>query len=174
MMEYKENTRTKNLSLRDIHVGDWVQAWDHITKRYTPPERITAIHDDGIIYTKVDPEQGDPFEYDISEIDALPITPDLLLGFGFEKVGDDYFFGIDQEMVIASDNQLDVMDVMCLDCIEDRTIGLGDMAYMHELQQALYSEPRFIGKFEPKWKGFDMLPKKIYLNYVNEDDKDKT
>ena len=61
-MDYKEDKRTKNLSLHDIRVGDWVQAWDDITKRYTPPERITAIFDDGTVYTEIDPEQGDPFE----------------------------------------------------------------------------------------------------------------
>ena len=82
-MNYKEDKRTKNLSLRDIHVGDWVQAWDEITKRYTPPERITGIFDDGTVYTMVDPEQGDPFEYDISEIDAIPIDENILKGFGF-------------------------------------------------------------------------------------------
>ena len=29
-MEYKKDTRTKNLTLRDIHVGDWVQVWSKI------------------------------------------------------------------------------------------------------------------------------------------------
>ena len=85
-MNYKEDKRTKNLSLHDIRVGDWVQAWDDITKRYTPPERITAIFDDGTVYTDIDPEQGDPFEYDISEIDGLSITSELLLGFGLKDM----------------------------------------------------------------------------------------
>ena len=26
-MEYKKDKRTENLTLRDIHVGDWVQVW---------------------------------------------------------------------------------------------------------------------------------------------------
>ena len=58
-MDYNEDKRTKNLALHDIHVGDWVQAWDDITKRYTPPERITAIFDDGTVYTEIDPEFKD-------------------------------------------------------------------------------------------------------------------
>lgn len=81
-MEYKTDKRTKNLTLRDIHVGDWVQCWNKITERYTPPQKITAIFDDGTVYTVIDDEQGDPFEYDISEVDALPITEELLKGFG--------------------------------------------------------------------------------------------
>lgn len=85
-MEYKKHERTKNLTLRDIRVGDWVQCWDKITQRYTPPEKITAIFDDGTVYTAIDDEQGDPFEYDISEVDALPITPDILKGFGFDII----------------------------------------------------------------------------------------
>ena len=31
----------------------------------------------------------------------------------------------------------------------------GDIAYMHELQQALYEERNFIGSFNPEWKGVD-------------------
>ena len=87
-MEYKKDKRTKNLTLREIHVGDWVQCWDKITERYTPPEKITAIFDDGTVYTVIDDEQGDPFEYDISEVDALPITEELLKGFGIEAKED--------------------------------------------------------------------------------------
>lgn len=153
MMEYKENTRTKNLSLRDIHVGDWVQAWDHITKRYTPPERITAIHADGTIYTKVDPEQGDPFEYDISEIDALPITHELLLGFGFEEDECVYVYGQGNSLISAMESPFDTMDFSFVEGLEGRLENIGDISYMHELQQALYNEPRFIGEFNPQWKG---------------------
>lgn len=42
-MEYKKDKRTKNLTLRDIHVGDWVQVWSEATERYSPPLKITQI-----------------------------------------------------------------------------------------------------------------------------------
>lgn len=85
-MEHKKDERTENLTLRDIRVGDWVQCWNKITERYTPPQKITAIFEDGTVYTVIDDEQGDPFEYDISEVDALPITEELLKGFGFDII----------------------------------------------------------------------------------------
>ena len=50
-MEYKKDKRTKNLTLRDIHVGDWVQVWSDITERYSPPLKIIQICDDGTLVT---------------------------------------------------------------------------------------------------------------------------
>ena len=40
-MEYRKDERTKNLTLRDIHVGDWVQVWSerkhYVEYAVTPP-----------------------------------------------------------------------------------------------------------------------------------------
>lgn len=84
-MEYKKDVRTKNLTLRDIFVGDWVQVWSEITKRYSPPLKIIQICDDGTIYLVTsDEEKCTPWEENIKDVDALPITPELLKGFGFE------------------------------------------------------------------------------------------
>ena len=83
-MEYKTDKRTKNLTLRDIHVGDWVQVWSEQTERYSPPLKITQICDDGTIYLVTsDEERCTPWQEDIKNVDALPITEDVLLGFGF-------------------------------------------------------------------------------------------
>lgn len=92
-MEYKKDKRTENLTLRDIHVGDWVQVWSEITERYSPPLKIIQICDDGTIYLVTsDEERPTPWEEDIKNVDALPITPELLRGFGFRigtnKYGD--------------------------------------------------------------------------------------
>ena len=93
-MEYKTDKRTKNLTLRDIHVGDWVQVWSETTERYSPPLKITQICDDGTLYLIIDEENRlDPWEENIKDIDALPIDADLLRGFGFSlsEVYQDYF-----------------------------------------------------------------------------------
>lgn len=91
-MDYKKDKRTKNLTLRDIHVGDWVQVWSETTERYSPPLKIISIHDDGTIYLVTsDEERPTPFEEDIKNVDALEITPDLLKGFGFEVVPKFYY-----------------------------------------------------------------------------------
>ena len=90
-MEYKKDKRTKNLTLRDIHVGDWVQVWSETAERYSPPLKIISIHDDGTIYLVTsDEERTTPWEEDIKNVDALPITPELLKGFGFDVVPKDY------------------------------------------------------------------------------------
>lgn len=82
-MEYKKDKRTKNLTLRDIHVGDWVHVWSEATERYSPPLKITQICDDGTVYLVTsDEERCTPWEEDIKNVDALEITPELLKGFG--------------------------------------------------------------------------------------------
>ena len=90
-MEYKKEKRTKNLTLRDIHVGDWVQVWSDITERYSPPLKIISIHDDGTIYLVTsDEERPTPWEENIKNVDAIPITQELLQGFGFDVVQKSY------------------------------------------------------------------------------------
>lgn len=90
-MKYRKDKRTKNLTLREIHVGDWVQVWSEQTERYSPPLKIISIHDDGTIYLVTsDEERPTPWEEDIKNVDALPITPELLKGFGFDVVQKDY------------------------------------------------------------------------------------
>ena len=90
-MEYLKDKRTNNLTLRDIHVGDWVQVWSDITERYSPPLKITQICDDGTIYLVTsDEERCTPWEEDIKNVDALEITRELLEGFGFEVIQSKY------------------------------------------------------------------------------------
>ena len=84
-MEYRTDKRTKNLTLRDIHVGDWVQVWSEQAERYSPPLKIIQICDDGTIYLVTsDEERPTPWEEDIKNVDALPITSELLKGFELE------------------------------------------------------------------------------------------
>ena len=90
-MEYRKDKRTENLTLRDIHVGDWVQVWSEKAERYYPPLNITQICDDGTIYLVTsDEERCTPLEEDIKNVDALPITIELLEGFCFNVAQKDY------------------------------------------------------------------------------------
>ena len=84
-MQYTTEPRTKNLTLRDIHVGDWVQVWSPTVERYSPPMRVSCVNYDGTVYLVPDDEHYcNPTETEIENVDALPITADLLKGFGFE------------------------------------------------------------------------------------------
>ena len=152
-MEYKKDTRTKNLTLRDIHIGDWVQEWSPLTERYDPPTKVMSISDDGdVLLIYDDKHRLTPNEARIENIDALPIDADLLRGFGFEKLCDNFYYSKDGASVMAQDKQLGVLDFFCIDKYGE-SVPLGDIAYMHELQQALHEERNFIGNFIIEWKG---------------------
>ena len=143
-----------SLSLRDIHIGDWVQVWRAEEERYSPPLKITQICVEGTVHlVSKDEDRGTPSEWveSIKDIDALPITADVLLGFGFEKSGDFYSF---KNSVFAIDKQLGVMDVIYIDKYGEST-ELGDIGYMHELQQTLSEERNFIADFKIQWKGIE-------------------
>ena len=154
-MEYKKDKRTKNLTLRDIHIGDWVQEWSPLTERYDPPTKVMSISDDGdVLLIYDDKHRLTPNEARIENIDALPIDADLLRGFGFEKLCDNFYYSKDGASVMAQDKQLGVLDFFCIDKYGE-SVSLGDIAYMHELQQALHEERNFIGNFNIEWKGIE-------------------
>lgn len=154
IMEYKKDTRTKNLTLRDIHVGDWVQEWSPLTERYDPPTKVMSISDDGdVLLIYDDKHRLTPNEARIENIDALPITPELLIGFGFEADLLKEFYEY-KNSVFAEDKQLTVMDISYIDKYGE-TVYLEDIEYMHELQQALSEERNFIGDFNIEWKGIE-------------------
>ena len=154
-MEYKKDKRTKNLTLRDIHVGDWVQEWSPLTERYDPPTNVMSISDDGdVLLIYDDKHRLTPNEARIENIDALPIDADLLRGFGFEKLCDNFYYSKDGASVMAQDKQLGVLDFFCIDKYGE-SVSLGDIAYMHELQQALHEERNFIETFKLEWKGIE-------------------
>lgn len=84
----KEDKRTKNLTLRDIHVGDWVQVWYSDKGEYSHPLLVSNINLDGTIGLSEDYEHSfiDSLYFiaDIKNIDAIPMTPERLREFGFE------------------------------------------------------------------------------------------
>ena len=132
-MEYKKDTRTKNLTLRDIHVGDWVQVWSEQAERYSPPLKIIQICDDGTIYLVTsDEERCTPWEEDIKNVDALPITPELLKGFGFkENPSQPYFIEYPEYHLIYHWGSIVLKKGKCTILCEGE--------HFHELQQFLDS-----------------------------------
>lgn len=74
------------IKIQDLSVGDWVCVEEmvgvHNEPRHTPPMKIVALGEDWV-QLRLDPEQGDPFEYDISEIRGVGITPEILKSQGF-------------------------------------------------------------------------------------------
>ena len=157
VMEYRKDKRTKNLTLRDIHVGDWVQEWSPTAERYSPPMKVSCINYDGTVYLVSDDENYcNPDETEIENVDALPITLGHLRGFGFEiemfKNGDGKL-RYNGEALALLHRRCEVGK----DCggilFEKKTddyVVLG-MMYMHEL--IAYAEDTFDVKIE--WKGIE-------------------
>ena len=79
------------VKIQDLSVGDWVCVEEkvgvHNEPHLTPPMKIVAIGEDWV-QLRIDPEQGDPFEYDISEIRGVEITPEILESIGLIMSGD--------------------------------------------------------------------------------------
>ena len=114
--------------------------------------RVSCIDYDGTIYLVSDDEHYcNPAETEIENVDALPITPELLIGFGFEAdlLGRFYVY---KNSVFAEDKQLNAMDISYLDKYGE-AVYLEDIEYMHELQQALYEEKDFVDEFNIEWEG---------------------
>ena len=147
-MEYRKDKRTKNLTLRDIHVGDWVQVWSEITERYSPPLKIISIHDDGTIYLVTsDEERYTPWEEDIKNVDALEITKELLQGFGFDVVPKDY--PKDEYDIIYNCKKLCELWVLSKSCILETPWN--SYEYFHEFIDDMCDEFPEILNLE--WKG---------------------
>ena len=147
-MEYKKDKRTENLTLRDIRVGDWAQVWSDVTERYSPPLKIISIHDDGTIYLVTsDEERPIPWEEDIKNVDALPITQELLQGFGFDVVQKDY--PNDEYDIIYNGKKLCELWVLSNSCILETPWN--SYEYFHEFIDFLYYTLPKTLKLE--WKG---------------------
>ena len=84
----------ENLRIDDLSVGDWVCAEQLCgvgnESRLTPPMRVVSLGSGagGWVNLEIDPEQGDPFEYEPSEIRGVPITTEILEKNGFKKNGE--------------------------------------------------------------------------------------
>ena len=149
-MEYRKDKRTKNLTLRDIHVGDWVQVWSEQAERYSPPLKIIQICDDGTIYLVTsDEERPTPWEEDIKNVDALPITLELLKGFGFEVIKTSYLLGESEVFY----NGKKICELWEYNNIYEIVILWHSYWYFHQLIDDIYEHFPEILNLE--WKGIE-------------------
>lgn len=147
-MKYKKDKRTKNLTLRDIHVGDWVQVWSEITERYSAPLKIIQICDDGTIYLVTsDEERPIPWEKDIKNVDALEITIELLEGVGFDVVQKDY--SKDEYDIIYNGKKICKLWVLSNLCTLETPWQ--SYEYFHEFIDGIYDD--FPELLNLEWKG---------------------
>lgn len=68
------------MKVNKLSIGDWVQARMIIfqgEERLTPPMRVVALGETWV-QLQIDPEAGDPDEYDIKDIRPVPLTEDII------------------------------------------------------------------------------------------------
>lgn len=69
----------RNKNILKLELGDWVQGCHEYvngSRRLAPPMYVVGIWESGV-YLEIDPEQGDPFEYDYKDIIPIDLTDDI-------------------------------------------------------------------------------------------------
>lgn len=114
---YNEIANDMNkININDLSVGDWVCAV--CGERLTPPMRVVGLGESWV-WLEIDPEQGDPFEFEPSEIRGVEITAEVL-----EKNG---LHDAEYGLVIKPKD-----DKLCA------SVGVSiEIKYVHELQHVL-------------------------------------
>ena len=72
------------MKANELSIGDWVCAKMTVIngeERLTPPMQVVAIGETWV-QLRIDPESGDPDEYDIEDIRPIPLTVDILIANG--------------------------------------------------------------------------------------------
>lgn len=81
----------EKIDIRDLSIGDWVCAEQlcgvNSEPRLTPPMKVVGLGESWV-NLEIDTEQGDPFEFEPSEIRGVPITAEVLEKNGLEYVDD--------------------------------------------------------------------------------------
>lgn len=128
--------------VNNLSIGDWVCAKKF--DRETPAMKVVSLGESWV-HLEIDPEQGDPFEFEPSDIVGIPITSEVLEKNGFvdNGVGQHYLKcgnGItvrvgrsplfhDGCWLVATDKQVD--ETISTTCV------LFNARHIHELQRAL-------------------------------------
>lgn len=92
------------MDIRDLSIGDWVCAEQlcgvHNEPRLTPPMKVVGVGDGagGWVNLMIDPEQGDPFEFEPHEIRVR------YYGLNVPRVYYHLVAGVGMDVEVAEDN----------------------------------------------------------------------
>ena len=139
------------IRIEDLSIGDWVCAEQLCgvgnEPRLTPPMRVVSLGSGagGWVNLEIDPEQGDPFEFEPSEIRGVPITVEVLEKNGFVdngvgqhylKCGNGITVRVGRSPLFHDDCWLVVTDKEIGDTIST-TCVLFNAKHIHEIQRAM-------------------------------------
>ena len=133
----------KKISVSDLSIGDWVCAEQlcgvHSEPRLTPPMKVVGLGESWV-NLEIDPEQGDPFEFEPSEIRGVPITAEVLEKNGFEQNANclDYRFIIGKIYCsISKGIKCWYVNIYDISDSPHTPIFKAHIIHIHELQHAL-------------------------------------
>ena len=133
------------MKLEDLSIGDWVQAVQGCgvegEERLSPPMRIVSLGAGagGWVNLMIDPEQGDPFEYEPCEIRGIDITQEMLEKSGFEKKNYDngkMWDWVCDNICVRKFADEDSYRCIIMDSVHHRT-SMVFVNYTHQIQHAL-------------------------------------
>lgn len=137
--------KAEKISVSDLSVGDLVCAEQlcgvHSEPRLTPPMKVVGLGESWV-NLEIDPEQGDPFEFEPSEIRGVPITAKVLEKNGWSEFSD---YHNSWKLDVASDKRVWMFknshdwtfQVMSWGLGYNHSVAKAYIKDIHELQRAL-------------------------------------
>ena len=139
----------EKISVSDLSVGDWVCAEQlcgvHSEPRLTPPMKVVGLGESWV-NLEIDPEQGDPFEFEPSEIRGVPITAEVLEKNGWlppreEIERDSWWWSNEKDLALELNEYGDDWYLLIISKNEEgwqynKRLGVG-LKHIHQLQRAL-------------------------------------
>ena len=128
----------RNLRLEELFIGAWVRQWRKMPDCFSSPMYVCGLFSNGKMYLDIDDNCGDPFDAEIKDVTPIPITEDMLRGFGFVPTK-----GENVWLKVIRDIRLTVSLRMRHGIMECRRVALSgkiacwneEVRYFHELQR---------------------------------------
>ena len=126
----------EKISVSDLSIGDWVCAEQlcgvHSEPRLTLPMKVVGLGESWV-NLEIDLEQGDPFEFEPSEIRGVPITAEVLEKNGFWHNGNKWY----TPELFTLERGLDYWDIVIACACGEYVCEVYTIKYVHQLQHAL-------------------------------------
>lgn len=119
----------------NYQVGDWV----YDSKRSQYPMQVVAVAKYGDVYLDFEGNEGGVWECKADEVEPIPITAEILEKNGFNRHSreHDFFVWIPRDRECYDNIRFAFSKFALIIEFKYRNLWLGDVKYLHQLQQAL-------------------------------------
>ena len=119
----------------NYQIGDWV----YYSKRSQFPMQVVAVFKDGDLHLNFEGNEGDVWECKADEAEPIPITAEILEKNGFDRHSreHDLFIWTPRDRECYDNIRFAFSKFALIIEFKYRNLWLGDVKYLHQLQQAL-------------------------------------